>query len=87
MAYEQKPNNGTLFTNKSKSKPTSPDYSGDLLIDVRSLNVKDGVAKVRIAGWKKEGPSGTFLSLAISNPQEKGQMTPRKEQEDDENPF
>ena len=87
MAYEQKPNSGTLFTNKSKAKPSSPDYSGDLLIDVRSLNATNGVAKVRIAGWKKPGRDGsTFLSLAISNPMERSQA-PRTEREDDDNPF
>jgi len=84
MAYEPKPNSGSLFPNKSKSKPSSPDYSGDLLIDVRSLNAVGGIAKVRVAGWKKETMNGTFLSLAISTPQEKSQPA---QKDDNDDPF
>lgn len=92
MAYEQRPNNGTLFANKSKTKPNSPDYSGTLTIDVNSLEVVNGVANVRIAGWKKQGSSGsTFLSLSISNMQQSGssQSTQSKSMADldDDIPF
>ena len=68
--FEPRPNTGTLFANKTKQKENSPDYSGELLIDVRSLVAEGGIAKVRIAGWKKPMKSGgTFLSLSLSNPQ------------------
>lgn len=79
--FEQRPNSGTLFANKTKQKETSPDYSGDLLIDVRSLIVEDGKAKVRVSGWKKPTKAGgTFLSLAISNPQpQQGQAAPPRQ--------
>lgn len=70
MAYDKpytpRPNSGSLFANKVKTKPLSPDYQGDLLIDIKSLEVVDGVAKVRLAGWKKTAPSGmVYLSIAI----------------------
>lgn len=70
MAYDKpytpRPNSGSLFANKVKTKPMSPDYNGDLLIDVNSLEVVNGTAKVRLAGWKKTAPSGmTYLSIAI----------------------
>jgi len=68
--FEPRPNTGTLFANKTKQKENSPDYSGELLIDVRSLVAEGGIAKVRIAGWKKPMKSGgTFLSLSLSTPQ------------------
>jgi uncharacterized protein (DUF736 family) len=64
--YEPKPNTGSLFATKEKSKPTSPDYQGDILIDVSKLEVVNGVAKVKIAGWKKTSASGlVYLSLSV----------------------
>ncbi|KPK22220.1 MAG: hypothetical protein AMK69_20275 [Nitrospira bacterium SG8_3] len=71
MEYQPKPNSGTLFANKTKQKPNSPDYSGTVLIDMNSIPAGDGLVTLRIAGWKKQGKSGsTFLSLALSLPQE-----------------
>ena len=64
--YEPKPNTGSLFANKEKSKPTSPDYQGSILIDVSKLEVVNGVATVKLAGWKKKAESGlVYLSLAV----------------------
>ena len=69
--FEAKPNSGSLFANKSKAKPNSPDYSGDILIDIRAFEVVDNTIKVRLAGWKKVSKTGKqFLSLAASAPQE-----------------
>jgi uncharacterized protein (DUF736 family) len=66
MAYEPKPNTGSLFANKEKKSPKSPDYQGDILIDLATLEASKGVVKVRIAGWKKQSASGmTYLSLAV----------------------
>lgn len=71
MEYQPKPNSGTLFANKAKPKPMSPDYSGTVLLDLNSIPAGDGLVTLRIAGWKKQGKSGTtFLSLALSLPQE-----------------
>jgi hypothetical protein len=66
MAYQPKPNTGSLFANKEKKSPQSPDYQGDILIDLATLEASKGVVKVRIAGWKKQSASGlTYLSLAV----------------------
>lgn len=66
MAYTPRPNTGSLFANKVKKHPKSPDYSGDLLIDVSTLEVNGGVATVKLAGWKKTSSTGsTFLSISI----------------------
>ena len=57
MAYEIKPNTGSLFQNKEKRSENFPDYSGSLNIDGRDW---------WISGWKKTSKDGkTFLSLSI----------------------
>lgn len=57
MAYEIKPNTGSLFQNKEKRSENFPDYSGSLNIDGRDW---------WISGWKRASKDGkTFLSLSI----------------------
>ncbi len=66
MAYEPKPNTGSLFANKEKKSPQSPDYQGDVLVDVSKLEVVNGVAKIKLAGWKKTSAKGlVYLSLSV----------------------
>jgi hypothetical protein len=67
MAYELRPNQGSLFATKVKKHPKAPDYFGELLIDMNSLEVVDGVAKVKLGGWKikSESSGNTFLSIRI----------------------
>jgi hypothetical protein len=55
MTFTAKPNTGALFKNDKKND-RQPDYQGDLDIN--------GVAH-RLVGWKKQGKSGVFLSLAV----------------------
>jgi hypothetical protein len=97
MEFKENPNFGKLFSNPIKNKPTSPDYSGKLMVDVRSLNVVDGLAEISLVGWKKQSKTGsTFLSLMVSKPKEDAQpkptyqtRTPAKnlEEMDDDIPF
>jgi uncharacterized protein (DUF736 family) len=57
MAYEHKNNRGSIFRNKNKKTPNSPDLSGD---GVRNNE------KVKIAGWDKttkDGREYIYLSL------------------------
>ena len=56
MAYEQKPNRGTLFKNDKKTTEMHPDFKGDFNID--------GV-NYWISAWKKDGKYGTFLSISV----------------------
>lgn len=83
MAYDKpytpKPNTGSLFANKEKKSPQSPDYQGDILVDVSTLEVVNGVAKVKLAGWKKTSASGlVYLSLSVDTfkPQSKTEAKP-----------
>jgi hypothetical protein len=69
MAYEHREGSGSLFTNHKKEEGSSqPDYRGDAMVN--------GVL-VEIAGWRKQGNGGTFLSLNIKPKQEReGQKAP-----------
>ena len=87
MAYEQRPNQGSLFPTKVKTNPKSPDYFGDILVDVSSLNVVDGMAKIKLGGWKKkvEATGNTFLSLQVDTWKPDG--SPQPEVQDDDIDF
>ena len=62
MAYEAKPNTGSLFKAEKKSDK-APDYTGTF---------KDSTGKEwRLAAWVKEGSKGKFFSLLASEPQAK----------------
>jgi hypothetical protein len=51
--YEKRPNTGSLFATKVKTTQESPDFKGDILIDVKSLDVQqNGTALIKLSGWK-----------------------------------
>lgn len=49
-------NRGALFINNRKDRDSHPDYTG-------TLNVNG--EEFWISGWKKQGRSGTFLSISV----------------------
>ena len=49
---------GVLFRNQRKEKDSQPDYNGGVMIP--------GV-NYRLAGWLKDGKTGKFLRLAVSD--------------------
>lgn len=66
----QKPDSGALFAAKSKKHEKSPDYSGNICINVQDLTKvergPDGTLVFRINGWKRKMESGdVYLSLSI----------------------
>jgi hypothetical protein len=61
MAYEQRPNTGTLFPNDRKEKDTHPDWKG-------TINV-NGVEHW-FSAWTKQGQRGEFLSVSIGEKKE-----------------
>jgi hypothetical protein len=81
--YKPYPDNGTLKATGSKLKPTSPDYWGDIAInlkDLTNIEVKDGLHIIKLSGWKKLDSSGkTYLSLSVkrSVPQDKPASRPQ----------
>ena len=92
------PASGVLFANKKKTKPTSPDYTGNL--ELPSEVVSDLVSqmergvdkpKLSLAVWKKQAKKtgDTFLSLRGSKHEERGQYSARPSQAtiEDDIPF
>lgn len=61
-------NNGTLFSNSVKKSEKSPDYSGDITLDLSALGIGTGTHKIQLAGWKKisSKTNKSFLSLRAS---------------------
>lgn len=62
MAYEQKPNSGSLFKNDKKTSDKHPDYTGKW----KDANGKEW----QLAAWVKEGNKGKFFSLSASEPRQ-----------------
>ena len=67
--YQAKPDTGSMFATQSKKTPKSPDYFGNIALNLKDLtNIKteDGLTIVKLSGWKKVSKSGkTYLSIAI----------------------
>jgi len=86
--FENKAPYGSLFAAKAKTNPLSPDYYGDVMIDVSQFDIVDGKIKISLSGWKKQltNGTGTFLSLEASKPWVKGVLV-SKPVEDEEDPF
>lgn len=72
MAYEQKPNSGTLFLNDQKTSDRAPDMSGRLLIGKDLIPAIERGETLRIAAWEKQTSNGgSLLSIAVSEPQKR----------------
>lgn len=54
--YETKDLSGSMFTNSRKEKQTHPDFNGSIRIEGRDY---------WLSGWKKQGRSGEWWSLAF----------------------
>jgi len=68
MAYEVKPNTGSLFKNDKKETDSHPDYKGSGLID--------GVGEVWLDAWINTSGNGTkYMSLKFK-PKEARQQLP-----------
>lgn len=76
MAYEQKPNSGSLFKNDKKEKDTHPDYTGNALI---------GGEEYWISAWLKETKGGKkkFFSFSFK-PKEDNQRKPAEKTRQEE---
>lgn len=96
MAYEKTeykpyPDSGTLRASSIKKGPKSPDYWGNIAINLKDLtNVKteDGLTVVKLSGWKKVDKQGkTYLSIAVDRfvPEQKGYTRQETRQENDVN--
>ena len=74
--YKPYPDSGSLRASQTKKGPKSPDYWGNIAINLKDLtNIQtvDGLTVVKLSGWKKQDSQGkTYLSNrgtnAVSSP-------------------
>jgi hypothetical protein len=76
MAFEPKPNTGSLWPNEYKKQDNHPDVRGDVniektLLENLILKSKGNLVKIAIAGWSKEIKGKKVLSITASEPYEK----------------
>ena len=70
MAYEHKPNTGTIFKNTFKENSNQPDYKGEINVD--------GTLK-EVALWIKDGKNGKFFSVQVQAPYQKPGAQPQQQ--------
>ncbi len=67
--YKAFPDSGSLRASTSKKGPKSPDYWGNIAINLKDMtNIKneDGLTVVKLSGWKKVDKQGkTYLSISV----------------------
>jgi hypothetical protein len=92
--FVPKPNTGSMFKVSVKTTEGSPDMRGDILIDTRGLDIgEDGMALVKISGWKSTSKTSgkSYLSLKVDQwkPKDKpfAKPQPKREELDDDIPF
>lgn len=90
--FEQKKDTGRLMASQSKKSEKSPDYWGEIAIDVKDMTkvqTQNGLHIFRINGWKKKSKSGVvYLSLAVDRWIPKEESKRNDEPEDDSDiPF
>jgi hypothetical protein len=56
--YQLKEGQGSLFKNDRKQTPQQPDYAGTVMVNGKEM---------RIAAWVKEGKTGKFFSMQLSD--------------------
>jgi hypothetical protein len=88
--FVPKPNTGSMFKATVKTTEGSPDMRGDLLIDTRTLEVgEDGLALVKISGWKSTSKTTgkSYLSLKVDQWKPKELAKPQPKEIDDDIDF
>lgn len=81
--FERKPDSGQLNASKSKKTEKSPDYWGEIAIninDMTNVTEENGFLVFKISGWKKVSKAGTtYLSLAVNRMAPEGYQRATKE--------
>lgn len=89
--YEYRKDSGRLMASLSKFNDKSPDYWGEIAIDVKDMTKvkqENGLYIVKINGWKRKSKTGTtYLSLAIDRYIAKVEEPQRHDDDDSDVPF
>ena len=95
--FKPYPDGGSLNATQSKYNEKSPDYFGEIalnLSDMTNIRVENGLHIVKLSGWKKVAKSGkTYLSLGVKRKEFEEQgatpppAQPKAELSDDDIPF
>ena len=97
--FKPYPDAGNLHATQSKRKELSPDYFGEIalnLSDMTNIRIENGLHIIKLSGWKKVSKTSgkTYLSLGVKRKEyeEEGttpvaQPAPKAEISDDDIPF
>jgi hypothetical protein len=95
--YKPYPDSGSLRASSVKKGPKSPDYWGNIAINLKdgtNITTEDGLTVVKLSGWKKVDAQGkTYLSISVDRfvPKQasEGRQQPRQEDnfDDSDIPF
>lgn len=91
--YEHRKDSGRLMASQSKRSEKSPDYWGEIAIDIKDMTkvqVQNGLHVFRLNGWKRKSKTGaTYLSVAVDRfiPKEEGSSSRRNDDDDEDVPF
>jgi hypothetical protein len=93
VPFKQKPDSGNLHATTSKLSEVSPDYFGEIAInlkDMTAVRVEDGLTIFKLSGWKIKSPSGkTYLNIKLNRwvPEDATKTAPVKDLPDDDLDF
>ena len=93
VPFKQKPDSGNLHATTSKVSEVSPDYFGEIAInlkDMTAVRVEDGLTIFKLSGWKIKSPSGkTYLNIKLNRwvPEDAPKTAPVKDLPDDDLDF
>lgn len=68
--FKHNADSGNLHATVSKHSDVSPDYFGELAInlkDMTAIRVENGLTIIKLSGWKVKSPSGkTYLNIKLN---------------------
>lgn len=84
--FEHRKDSGRLMASQSKKSEKSPDYWGEIAIDIKDMTkvqIQDGLYIFKLNGWKKKTKAGaTYLSLGVDRWLPKTEAKPESNDDD-----